>query len=510
MPTRTEPLPELDGLPQSTSLWPLPARLTHAAVPLLPAAVMLVLGLWRLDRGMWWDETTSYELSTRSLGDLWGLLHTVDAVHGLYYLFMHTFLPRGGGDAILLRLPSVVGMTLAVAGTAAIGRRLAGPAVGVLAGVILAASPVASHYAQEGRSYALVTAVVVLASLLFLRALEKPSLGRWAAYAAVVLLATALHLFAVLVLLAHGVCLLAIRSPWRIARRWLAVALVVGAGVLPYALYARRQADRMITLQPPSREMIGDFALEFTGPGVVASVAVSVLMVIGLIRGPAMVRALALPWLVVPAGVLLTYSLVQPAFHLRYVLHSLPALALLAAVGLDSVARAGASMLTWRRSGANSGRVAAVCGFALIIGLLAVQFPDQRAERTGGSRTDDQTAAARLIGAHAQPGDALVFVPGVKRGVEYVYQGEFSQVTDVLQTKTPMAAGNVGGLDADAGDVRRVLEGHDRVWVIDRSALTPDSSPAGKVKTQVLRNDYRVAWTRNVTGLRVSLYVLKQ
>jgi len=470
---------------------------------------MLLLGLWRLDRGMWWDETTTYEASTRSLSDLWQLLHTVDAVHGLYYLLMHTFLPRGEGDAILLRLPSVIGMTFAVAGTAVIGRRLAGPAVGLLAGLVLAVSPLASQYAQEGRSYALVTAAVVLACLLFLRALDKPSPARWAGYAAALLLATALHLFAVLVLLAHGVTLLAIRSPWRITRRWLAAALAVCAGVLPYAMYARRQTERMITLPPPTRKGISEFAVEFTGPGHLASALVSVLVIIGLLRGPAMMRAFALPWLVLPSAVLLTYSLVQPAFHLRYVLHSLPAMALLAAVGLNAVARAAAAMLTWRRSGAHRGRVAAVCGFALIIGLLAVELPAHRAERTAASRNDDQTAAARLIGAHAQRGDALVFIPGVKRGVEYVYQRDFSQVTDVLQIETPMASGSLGGVDAAAGDIPRLLAGHDRIWVIDRSMLTPDGSTAGKIKAQVLRDDYRVSWTRTVTGLRVTLYVRK-
>ncbi|MGW0822466.1 glycosyltransferase family 39 protein [Streptomyces sp. NPDC002845] len=508
MTTQSKRLPDdTKSLPHSKPPWPPPAPLTPVAVTLIPAAVMLALGLWWLDRGMWWDETTTYEASTRSLGDLWRLLHTVDAVHGLYYLLMHTFLPRGEGDAVLLRLPSVVGMTLAVAGTAAIGRRLAGPSVGVLAGLVLAVSPLASHYAQEGRSYALVTAAVVLASLLFLRALEKPSLARWVGYAAAVLLATALHLFAVLVLLAHGGCLLAIRSPWPLVRRWLAVALVVCVGMLPYTLYAVGQANQVGRLRSPTWKTVRALALEFTGPGIAAVVVVSALVIVGGVRGPLMVRVLALPWLVVPAGVLLTYSLVHPAYHLRYVLHSLPAMALLAGVGLDTAVRVAAARLTRRRSGPNAPRAAYGCAVALVTCLLALQLPGQLAERTAGSRNDDQTAAARLIGAHARRGDAVVFVPATKRGVEYVYQREFSEVSDVLQVETPMAAGTLGGREANADEVRRLLEGHDRVWVIDRSGVIPVSFTTDRDKISVLRDEYRVAWTRSVTGLRVSLHV---
>ncbi|MFC4470384.1 glycosyltransferase family 39 protein [Streptomyces xiangluensis] len=471
--------------------------------------MMLSLGLWGLDRGMWWDETITYEASTRSLGELWRLLGTVDAVHGLYYLLMHAVLPPSEGDVVLLRLPSVVGMTLAVAGTAAIGRRLAGAQVGVLAGLVLAVLPLASHYAQEGRSYALVTATVVLASLLFLRALEKPSAARWVGYAAVVLLATALHLFAVLILLAHGVCLAAARSPGRITRRWVAAALTVSVCVLPFALLARRQASQVGRLDPTSVKTIGFLGHEFLGPGIAASVAVSALAIVGL-RGPVGVRAFALPWLVVPSAVLLAYSFIQPAFHPRYVLHSLPALALLAAAGTDAAARAAAQQLTRRRSGCNAGRLAAGCGLVLVASLLALHLPGQLKERTAASRNDDQTAAARLISAHARRGDAVVFVPATKRSLEYVYRREFSQISDVLQVVTPLAANNLFGQEAAAQDVRRLLLGHERVWVIDRTGVTPDTSGTGAAKARVLRDEYRLAWRRDVTGLRVSLYVRKQ
>ncbi|KOG89382.1 hypothetical protein ADK38_14590, partial [Streptomyces varsoviensis] len=70
-----------------------PRRAITAAAVLLPAAVMLGLGLWGLDRGgMWRDEGATFQLARRSLPELWHALGHVDAVHGLYYLLMHWLL----------------------------------------------------------------------------------------------------------------------------------------------------------------------------------------------------------------------------------------------------------------------------------------------------------------------------------------------------------------------------------------------------------------------------------
>ena len=38
---------------------------------------------------LWFDEAATISASTRSVPELWRLLHNIDAVHGLYYLVMH-------------------------------------------------------------------------------------------------------------------------------------------------------------------------------------------------------------------------------------------------------------------------------------------------------------------------------------------------------------------------------------------------------------------------------------
>ncbi|WP_307841620.1 glycosyltransferase family 39 protein [Streptomyces endocoffeicus] len=124
----------------------------------LPVAVMLGLGLWGLDRGtMWRDESATYQMARRTLPQIRDALGTVDAVHGLYYVLMHPVLALRPSE-VTMRLPSVLAAMAATALVAALGCRLARPRVGLWAGLLYATTPVVTHYAQEGRSYALVAA----------------------------------------------------------------------------------------------------------------------------------------------------------------------------------------------------------------------------------------------------------------------------------------------------------------------------------------------------------------
>ncbi|WP_344317878.1 glycosyltransferase family 39 protein, partial [Streptomyces javensis] len=136
----------------------------------VPMAVMLGLGLWGLDRGtMWRDESATYQMARRTLPQIRDALGTVDAVHGLYYLLLHPVLALRPSE-VTMRLPSVLAAVAATALVAALGCRLARPRVGLWAGLLYATTPVVTHYAQEGRSYALVAACAAGATYLLVGA----------------------------------------------------------------------------------------------------------------------------------------------------------------------------------------------------------------------------------------------------------------------------------------------------------------------------------------------------
>ena len=152
--------------------WYLPA--------VLAAAVMAGLGVWGLarDSSMGNDEVATRWAALLPLHLLTHLLRHVDAVHGLYYLFMHGWMVVGTSPAVM-RIPSVIAMVVAVALTVIIGLRLTGSAwAGLFAGLIVALTPTISYYAQTARSYALVFACVVGSTLALLHALAAEARAR--------------------------------------------------------------------------------------------------------------------------------------------------------------------------------------------------------------------------------------------------------------------------------------------------------------------------------------------
>ncbi|MEV6544959.1 glycosyltransferase family 39 protein [Streptomyces sp. NPDC051665] len=318
---------------------------------------MLALGLWGLDRGgMWGDEGVTFLVGRRTVPQIWHLLHGVDAVHGLYYLLMHAVLAVHPGE-VALRLPSVCGAAATAGLVAALGVRLARPRVGLWAGLLYAITPLTGHYAQEGRSYALVAAGVAWATLLLARALEeRPGRARsWWPYGAVLAVTFLLHEFAVLVLCAHVLTLAAARAPRATWLGWARAVAVAGGALLPLAWVSQRQSAQVAWLRIPDWDTTERLARDFlavTPTGIVFWTSL-LLLLLGL--GSNRLTSVALPLLLVPPLLLLTVSQFRPLFHERYVLYALAGAPLLVAAGADRVV--GALRWLWLEGrGVPSGR----------------------------------------------------------------------------------------------------------------------------------------------------------
>ncbi|MFD4875673.1 glycosyltransferase family 39 protein [Streptomyces sp. NPDC058420] len=298
---------------------------------------MLALGLWGLDRGgMWGDEGVTFMVGRRTVPQIWHLLHGVDAVHGLYYLLMHAVLTVHPGE-VVLRLPSLCGAAATAGLVAALGTRLARPRVGLWAGLLYAITPLTGHYAQEGRSYALVAAGVAAATLLLVRAWEGRS---WWPYGAVLAVTFLLHEFAVLVLCAHAVTLAAARVRGEVWRGWIRAVGLAGGVLIPLVWVSEQQSAQVAWLRVPDWDTTERVARDFlavTPTGIVFWTSIA-LILIGL--GAGRLTSVALPLLLLPPVILLSVSQFRPLFHERYVLYALAGAPLLVAAGADRVAGA--------------------------------------------------------------------------------------------------------------------------------------------------------------------------
>jgi mannosyltransferase len=324
----------------------------------IPALAELIVGGYRIGvPSLWRDEAATISGSQRSLPAIATMMRHEDAVHAPYYVLMHPVIAVGGTSAAVLRLPSLIAMTLAVGLTAALGRRLAkasglpgATALGIVAGLALTAVPLTTRYAQEARPYALATLFAVAASYAFVRGLDSPLRRWWVLYAAALLLAGLFDLFAALVAVAHGISLIwlsrargekpAVSTP-AVVRRWLAACVAAGVLLSPVIVLSAGQSGQLSWVRQPGLGTLAALARDFAG-ATAALPVVAALALLGCVAGlgdPGEARrpvltAIALPWLVAPPVLLIAVSFIHPYYVERYVLFCLPALAVLVAAGL--------------------------------------------------------------------------------------------------------------------------------------------------------------------------------
>lgn len=493
-------------------------RFGAGVVPVaVPMAVMLGIGLWGLDRGgMWGDESVTFQVAQRTVPQIWRLLHDVDAVHGLYYLFMHAVLTVHPGE-VVLRLPSVCAATATAGLVAALGVRLAGPRVGLWAGVLWAITPMAGHYAQEGRSYALVAAGVAASTLLLLRAVDGVGGRGWGPYGAVVGLTCALHELAVPVLCAHAVTLALLRAPRRVWSGWGRAAVAVALLLVPLVWVSRGQSGQVAWLVAPGWDRVERLAGNFV-PGPAGPVFWGSLLLSAVGLWERRTAAVALPLLLVPPAILMTVSQVRPLYHDRYVLYALAGASLLIAAGAGRVARAlGRVRFDGRRMRVGGRRVHALLGVAGVLALVATflsQLPVHRQDRAAAHRPDNLAVVSALAARQLRPGDPVLFVPSVGRLAALAYPKGFRRTRDIALRESAPRSGTLWGREATPGELRRQLASVDRVWVVSEPyALDPRWSPADPVeraKLAVLREEFAVREEHARDGVVLRLHVRRQ
>ncbi|MGC5010615.1 glycosyltransferase family 39 protein [Streptosporangium sp. DT93] len=414
----------------------------------------LLIGLWGITTPSFWrDESVSALAASMPLGDLWHLLGSIDRVHALYYLLLRPFAAFSTGE-LAMRLPSAVATAAAAYGIVVLGRRLATPGAGLLAGSLYAVLPMVSRYAQEARGYAIVTAVAVLATWALVEATRRSGRRWYAAYGACLVLLGWLHVYALLLVVAHVATVLLHRhrasspspsspssspSPFRSeVVRFAGALALAAAGIAPLALLAAGQREAQLSwLQPSKLTDIAWFGEEVAGTGWVA-LLLAALVVLGT-RSGGRLAVVALPWALLPF-VSMAISLVHPVFHPRYVLFAVPAVALLAGAGLNALRP----------------RAAGWIGLVLV---AALTVPAHLTIREPDGRPDDLRSMAAALLARQRPGDAVLYMAEKRRLFVAVYEDAYRNLRDL--TFVP------GGREPrNAAQLAAALEGVERVWLV--------------------------------------------
>jgi mannosyltransferase len=487
----------------------------------VPAAVMIALGLWGLARhsDMGNDEVATRWAALLGVRQLVHLLAHVDAVHGLYYLLMHGWMAVGTSPAAM-RVPSVAAITVAVAVTAVIARRLTGSAwAGVLAGLVMALTPVISFYAQTARSYAFVIACVAGTTLALLHAMSAEQASepggrmprQWLLYGGLVTLGGYLNEMSLLVLAAHAVTVVLARYGRQAVKHWLTAGAAGAVLVVPLLALSVHQAGAVSWIQRPGLADMKILFHDYFGATLVVPVLLVVCAVIALLpeagqqppwwrAGGLTLPSVAAPLLVVPAGILICESLVAPPLYVdRYVLYGEVGAALLAGAGLWRAGRWLAAVGRWRT-------LRWVPGIAVCVCVLVLQLGAQHRARTPQSRLFNFGGPAHFVGAHARPGDGVLFSSNLFRKDRLGYPYDFRGVTDFAMAVPPERAGNFRGRDKPFSQIQPLMAGYQRIWVIGK--MPSASLPPGTFQQEsgVLLRQYSLVQQRQFKGITVTLW----
>lgn len=465
---------------------------------LLAAALLRFVDL--SGQGLWLDEALSVEMAQWPTA----VLLTVDDGHPPLHPLLIKWLSPWLGSEICGRVISVVAGVATIGLLFLVARRLFDERVALLAATLLTISPLHVWYSREGRMYALLAMWATLSSLLVTRLARRIDAKIVAGYLVVTAAGILTHYAYVGIVAAQGLYLATrLRGRVRVAHGAAigtlaaASAIVVGRMVLRETVWSplastTRGFDALALpytaftfiagfgIGPPLEELhrstsVATVAAYWPEVAAVVLVAATVgaVAVAGAIRDGSRI-AYPLLWLVVPPLSLYVASwLTGIAFNVRYVLASLPALALLLAAGL------------MRRSPAV--RVAAVLALVSISAVsVARDHVDPRYAR------EDLRGAAAFLETASGEGDRIVVSSGSTKHVLQHYMGHRSmEALPVRPVRT-------------RGEAQRVVAETSRpdhaTWIV--LSRDWDDDPHGHLSTELTSND-SVRLEARLPGVRV-------
>jgi mannosyltransferase len=485
----------------------------------LAVVVELALGailgsLFLGTHGLFLDESVSATLATAP----WHRFATVvthrEANMALYYLLLRGWVVFGHSE-IALRSLSVIIAVGSLWVLILLGRRLFGPRAALLAGLLFAVNPLFVQFAQDARGYSLALLFVSASCYFFVRGIkvdDPPPRFCWTAFTIVTALAAYCNFWAALVPVGQALSLAFLppgRIPWRriVSSAVALVVLLVPLGLLIEATdnagvnwASGSSAGRLFT---HIRSSVPHVVLD-------AAVLIVVVVVVGgivVFRRRPRIGALfdrewalffTLCWLVVPVGAVVLLSLVdKPLLVIRYLMVSLPAAVLLAALAVDRLA-------SLARRGA---RVAAGALLVLLVVASAVGVAQWYSQ--GGP--DDFRPAVAFIADRAQPGDGMmIFEPYQRIPIEW-YMADKPATERLVQPVYPGTAWGVdplyfdGSVQLPSGAVERAASKYKRIWLVSATADRA-LNPGGFAATQAAlrRAGFSPAGTTHFRGADVT------
>ncbi|OBG42189.1 hypothetical protein A5672_11670 [Mycobacterium alsense] len=450
-------------------------RRSHRAAldPLIVGILAAAISLGGAARpSFWYDEAATISASySRSLGQLWHMLGSVDAVHGLYYALMHAWFLVAPPTEFWSRAPSGLAVGAAAAGAVVLGGQFSSRTVSVAAGAFCGILPRSTWAGIEARPYALSMMAAVWLTVLLVVATRRNSAGSWLAYGVALGVSVVLDAYLVLLVLAHLIFAAACCRPRNVVVRFAIATVAAVCALAPFLATVAGQSHQISWVPTIGHRTIEDVVVqqyfERSPPfAVLSALVVAAAIVLWLSRSARLAESerqlltIAVAWLVIPTALIVAWSaVVHPIYTPRYLAFTAPAMALILAVCTAAVARK-----PW---------VAAA-----LVGLFAVAAAPNyvRAQRNPYAKYGmDYSQVADLITAQAAPGDCLLvndtvtFMPAPMRPLMAARPDAYRKLVDLTLWQRATDRNDVFDTNLIPEVVAKPLSHCGVVWIITQA-----------------------------------------
>ena len=425
--------------------------------PYILGVVGFALMLWNLGvPSLWQDEAATIGAANRPIDSLWKLVQNIDAVHGLYYAFVHFWGSLFGFSPFALRVPSAffVGLSAFLLFHLALRLKLSVTAA-TWAAIVFIALPRTHLAGSEARSNALTATLAIALILVLIWVLERDrNWSRWLAFTGVLTLSIYTFMFSALVLVPIAIYLIVSKRKqfWKFSVA-SAGAIALSAPVIIFGYQERGQVGWIYA--KPLTEYLWEslVAVDYNRAWPVAAIGLG-LCILAIVRKASLLVVL---WAIVPSALLIAVSLCfEPYFVDHYLTFTTGATALLIAIGLSKLPMRPLQLV-------------------VLATLIAFSLPSFIQSRDPMAKGTEWARVAAAVNDNSSPGDALLLPDATSkanRAIDLIivaYEPEFKGRIDLTLKTKPADSNRLFGIRSRALNASEPSS--DRVLVLTDPAL---------------------------------------